>query len=149
MARLRTLASCHCLFPQAGSSLKNYGHGNIPSSAFWGTGVLVWFSIQWSHVYVIFLCCQFVFLRNHFAVNHLLFETSCLCLSITWIESPCPETNVLYSISLHSRRIETLTSCMPRRIKMLKWSFTPTTCLHIQNSAPTIKCVFFCCSFLG
>lgn len=64
---------------------RNYGHG---STLFFQACVLILFSIQWSHIYIMFLCCQFVFLRNYFAVNHLLFKTTCLCWNITWIESP-------------------------------------------------------------
>lgn len=114
--------------------------------------VLISFSIHFYYIYIIFIYCPFVFLRNRFAVNLLLFETSCLCLNMTPIQS-----RVLWkerptsSRSLHSRKIEMLTSCVPRSVKMHKGSFTFTKCLHVQHSVPeavfhTIKW-WCCCSF--
>lgn len=47
--------------------------------AFWITRVWIVFFIQLSHIYIIFLYCLYVFLRKHFTIDRLLFETICLC----------------------------------------------------------------------
>lgn len=149
MARRRTLASCHCLFPQTGSEwlwmairFLNYScldcifHPVIP---------------YLYNISLLSVCISEETLHYwSFAIwNHL----SLLKYNLNW-EPVCQKEIPMYSNSLYSRKIEMLTSCMPRRMKMLKGSFTLTKCLHIQHSVPevvlhTIKCGFAVVAFLG
>lgn len=152
-----TLARCRRLFPQAVSILQNYSHGTTlslspPELLLSFLNDLCFDSIFHSllpYWYNIPLLC--VFLRKRFAVNHVLPEPGCL-LKQSLNSEPVPlktETNV----ERQSRKIEMLTSCMPRRIKMLQGSLTLIKCLHIQHSVPevvfhTIKCGFAVVVFL-